>query len=104
MTKVNLIKDQIHINKKPITNFFEENPLPVLTLLILPYNQMTHSKEISQNDSHFRGHIIKVESLDQATAARNSMFQNFTNEHHITYAYSIKLDDEEVMTGNSAIK
>ena len=61
---------------------------------------MTHSKEISQKDSHFRGHITKVQSLDQATAARNSMFQNFTNEHHITYAYSIKLDDEEVMTGN----
>ena len=28
------------------------------------------------------------------------MFQKFSNEHQITYAYSIKTDDEEVVTGN----
>ena len=103
MTKVNLVKDQIHINKKPTPSPFEVNPLPAQSNLVLPYHQMFHSESISQNKSYFQGHIVKVRNLDEATAARNSIFQNYKNEHHITYAYTVNagIDGKKPLQGHS---
>ena len=100
-TKVNLVYDQILIDKKTIKSLFEENPLPAKTALILPYDNMTHSDPIGQNGSQFQGHIVKINSKDQATAARNSIFQKYTNEHHIMYAYTIKSSNKPILKGHS---
>lgn len=98
-TKVNLVKDKILINKEPIPSPFEENPLPGKTPLVLPYIQMTHSDTFTQNGSHFQGHIVKVCNLDQAAAAKNSIFQSYSNEHHIMYAYSVDAGDNKQLRG-----
>ena len=100
-TKVNLVQDQILINKIPNTSLFAENSLPTNTPLILPYDTMTHSKPITQKDSKFQGHIVRVNSIEQAAAARNSIFQKFTNEHHITYAYTINSKDKPITRGHN---
>lgn len=96
--KVVIAKGNILIdNRVQKTERFEKNPLAEITHLSTNYFTMKHTEEHSSNNSHFQGHKLTIQSVDQAIAARNALFSNpYTAQaDHIMYAYKYQIKREE---------
>lgn len=102
--KVILAKDKILINGIPKnTDSFERNPLPSSSPYSICYNKVHHSEIITDKNSVFQAHFLPVHSVDQATAARNSIFQNpdLAKATHLMYAYKVGTQGVSMTSGFS---
>lgn len=95
---------------------FERNLLPSTTPNSINYDKLTHSQEIVEKRSTFQAHSLRVQTVNQAAAAKNAIYQNrlLAKANHIMYTYRIGdsgdnieygfSDDEEVGGGNILMK
>lgn len=115
--RITLQKDKILINGLENNTFaFERNPLPSVSPVSINFEKLAHSKEIVEKKSKFQAHLLPVQSINQAAAAKNAIFQNPELSHaaHIMYAYRIGdnvenfesgfSDDDEVDGGSTLMK
>ena len=101
-TKVILDKDKILVNGRAHnTSNFERNPLPASSPLSINFEKLLHSDEITEKGSTFQAHSLHILSLNQATAAKNSIYQNPTLSvaNHIMYAYKFGNPGDAVESG-----
>ena len=101
-TRVTLNKDKILLNGVHHDTYaFERNPLASMSPLSINYEKLAHSEEITEKKSVFQGHALPVQTLNQAIAAKNSIFQNpdLAQATHIIYAYTIGEDRENIESG-----
>ena len=101
-TKVTLKKDKIFVNGKERNTFaFHRNPLSNSTPSSINYHKLIHSEEIIEKESIFQAHSLHVQSKNQATAARNAIYQDpaLCRATHIMYAYRIGNSGDNVESG-----
>ena len=102
--RITLNKDKILLNGvETDTLAFEKNPLPSTSPLSISFDKIAHSAEITEKRSVFQAHALPVQSLSQAIAAKNSIFQspNLAQATHIMYAYNVNADGETEESGYS---
>ena len=105
-TKLSLIKDTIHVNKRPIDSpslDFETNSLPEMSSLSTNYINLHHTDTHVEQDSYFQGNLANISSIEQASAARSALFQetNFAQAKHLIYAYSFANSEGKTFSGYS---
>ena len=89
-SKIVMSKDKILVNGKPRNcQAFVRNPLSEISPFSISYEKLEHSKIITDNKSIFQAHILPIHSKDQASAARNAIYQNpdLSTATHLIYAY-----------------
>ena len=102
--KISLNKDKILINGiEKDTYAFQRNTLSSTTPISINFDKLEHSKEITEKRSTFQAHSLKVQTLQQASAAKNAIYQNpeLATATHIIYAYRIGDSRENMETGFS---
>ena len=100
--RVTLNKDKILLNGIVQDTFaFQRNPLPSVSPLSISFDKLVHSEEVTEKKSVFQAHALPVETISQAIAAKNSIFQspNLSQATHIIYAYKIGTDGDTVESG-----
>ena len=105
-TTVTMVKDTIHVNRRPIDSpsiDFQKNALPEMSVLSTNYVNLHHTKVHTEQDSFFQGHRANITSVHQASAARSAIFQepNLAEAKHIIYAYAFSNSDGDVFSGYS---
>lgn len=91
-TRVVMSKDKILVNGKPKNcEAFARNTLPESSPFSISYEKLEHSEIITDNSSIFQAHILPVHTKDQASAARNAIYQNpeLATATHVIYAYKL---------------
>ena len=102
--RISLNKDKIFINGIERDTFaFQRNLLSSTTPISINFDKLKHSEKIVEKRSTFQAHSLKVQTLDQAAAARNAIYQNpqLAMATHIMYAYRIGDTRDSMETGFS---
>ena len=100
--RITINKDKILLNGVENETFaFKRNPLPSISPLSIKFNKLAHSDEVTEKKSTFQAHALHVETITQAIAAKNSIYQNseLAQATHIIYAYKISIDEETTESG-----
>lgn len=115
-TKVILNKDKLFVNGKEKDTFsFQRNILPTTSPASINYKELAHSEPITDKGSTFQAHLLPIHDINQATAAKNAIYQHplLCKATHLIYAYRIGnvthmesgfFDDDEVGGGSILMK
>ena len=97
-------KDTLYINKQPAPSLFEANPLPPSTKnqCSMQYEAMTHTDITKIKGSCFQGHATGIHTVEEATLAREALFQNIhvAKANSLMYAYQVS-EEHRTISGFS---